>query len=399
MDRSTGSSEEEDAALTDSYSNDDSDLYEVEKIVNRRVKPDTSLKQYFEYFVQWKGYEDRTWEPAAHMQSVPKKIKEYEKLGLADVEYVVQLSEQKDDEESRHSSRGANAQRIEDEEEEEAEEEEEEEEELWHLESHYGDWTYQPLAVTTWLDLYGLLEYTQRFADVGHGDLHVLLDIELDDKVQLLKEIGLGFSDIIRFNRAIKMWTSGEKWSFRSRYLTAWLKNIGLPEYAHKFAQEDYHYLEDLLDMTMEEKDDIIVETGMLLEKKLTFNAMLKRLAVGEIRGGYLAGRELHHYPNGRNPIGRPLQVGDIVIIVQLSAWVLTELWDIEDDETVKCLLTRGVLTKAVTETILQVQVSNLYERFEVVNNEVGNNEHWWYEKDVLEKRVRLAENWFGNNI
>jgi hypothetical protein len=203
------------------------------------------------------------------------------------------------------------------------------------------------------------------------------------------------------------MWTSGEGlllgseiWSFRYGYLTAWLKNIGLPEYAHKFAQKDYHYLEDLLDMTMEEKDDIIEETGMLLEKKLTFNAMLKRLAVGVIRGGYLAGRELHHYPNGRNPIGRPLQVGDIV---QLSAWVLAELSDIEEDESVKYVLTRGVLTKAVTGTITaidgervlvvrnQVQVLNLYERFEVVNNEVGNNEHWWYEKDVLEKRVRLG--------
>jgi hypothetical protein len=210
----------------------------------------------------------------------------------------------------------------------------------------------------------------------------------LDDKVQLLKQIGLGFSDIIRFNRAIKMWTSGvrlhlgsEIWSFRSGYLTPWLKNIGLPEYAHKFAQKDYHYLEDLLDdMTMEEKDDIIVETGMLLEKKLTFNAMLKRLAVGVIRGGYLAGRELHHYPNGRNPIGRPLQVGDIVIIVQLSAWVLEELSDIEENESVKYLLTRGVLTKAFTGTILQVW--NRYERFEVVN---CNNEHWWYEQDMLE--------------
>jgi hypothetical protein len=48
MDRSTGSSEEE---LADSDSNGDSDVYEVEKIVNRRVKPGTSLKQCFEYFV------------------------------------------------------------------------------------------------------------------------------------------------------------------------------------------------------------------------------------------------------------------------------------------------------------------------------------------------------------
>ena len=44
-DDETGSSEEEDAALADSDSNDDSDLeYEVEKIVNRRVKPGTSLR-------------------------------------------------------------------------------------------------------------------------------------------------------------------------------------------------------------------------------------------------------------------------------------------------------------------------------------------------------------------
>ena len=41
MDRSTGSSEEE---LADSDSNGDSDVYEVEKIVNRRVKPGTSLR-------------------------------------------------------------------------------------------------------------------------------------------------------------------------------------------------------------------------------------------------------------------------------------------------------------------------------------------------------------------
>ena len=76
--------------------------YEVEKILNRRVKPGTSLTRRFEYFVQWKGYgdKDRTWEPAEHMQSVPKKIEEYEKLALPDVEYVVQLSDRNDDEDS-----------------------------------------------------------------------------------------------------------------------------------------------------------------------------------------------------------------------------------------------------------------------------------------------------------
>ena len=95
MDRSTGSSEEE---LADSDSNGDSDVYEVEKIVNRRVKPGTSLKQCFEYFVQWKGYKDGTWVPAVHMQSVPKKIMEYGKLGLPDVEYVEEEEEEEEDE-------------------------------------------------------------------------------------------------------------------------------------------------------------------------------------------------------------------------------------------------------------------------------------------------------------
>jgi hypothetical protein len=73
------------------------------------------------------------------MQSVPKKIMEYGKLGLPDVEYVEEEEEEEEDEK-------------------EEEEEEEEEEELWHLASHDGVWTYQPSAVTTWLGLYGMSE-------------------------------------------------------------------------------------------------------------------------------------------------------------------------------------------------------------------------------------------------
>lgn len=45
-------------------------LYEVEKILNKRFNP----KGRPEYFIKWKGYAQKTWEPIEHLSNIPDMI-------------------------------------------------------------------------------------------------------------------------------------------------------------------------------------------------------------------------------------------------------------------------------------------------------------------------------------
>lgn len=48
-------------------------LYEVDKILNKRI----NSKGKPEYYIKWKGYNQKTWEPVEHLSNIPDMIFEF----------------------------------------------------------------------------------------------------------------------------------------------------------------------------------------------------------------------------------------------------------------------------------------------------------------------------------
>jgi hypothetical protein len=61
--------------VVDAESSQDEDIYEVEKILDKRL-----VGKRVQYLVKWEGYgvEQATWEPVGNLNNVKKIVKEFE---------------------------------------------------------------------------------------------------------------------------------------------------------------------------------------------------------------------------------------------------------------------------------------------------------------------------------